>query len=392
MQPYISVAAALVPELVSLIEGDRAGTLEPTIARTVADTTRAATAADAMKAVKANDKLASQLESRLRKIAAVAEKIQSEDVLLLNEEWATAPPAAAPSTTETTALEWRKLRLEERITALREEEFLRTRANASSRGLVIAAAILAVAIIGATAIFAVQDALSGFARATAANADLAAAETYLAAAQLTQSVQPQNPTPVPVSAPAPKPVSPPPSPSPAQREASAFTALASTPPVTLFTCAAPTAAAKLIALTPSFPSHQHQLAALYLQVAADCAPPDHKLTRTQYFYAAASALGPPIPLTTIYIFYPSPIQAQAAQALAAKLQQNPTYFVPPPQQSPPGIAPRRPEINYYTPSDAPLAQALASETGLPHTQPNFFHEHLPNIPKGVLEIWFPRNS
>jgi hypothetical protein len=200
MQPYVSVAAALVPELVPLIEGDRAGTLEPTIARTVADTTRAANPADAMKAVQANEKLASQLESRLRKIAAVAEKIQSEDVLNLNEEWVTGQQPPPLPKTESTALEWRKLRLDERITALREEEFLRTRDKPSQRSpLIIVALILGACAICATVIFAVQDALSGFARATAANADLAAAETYLAAAQLTSIAR----TPAPVVAVAP---------------------------------------------------------------------------------------------------------------------------------------------------------------------------------------------
>jgi hypothetical protein len=83
MQPYVTVAVTLVPELVPLIAGDQAGILEPAIVRTVIDTTRAATAAGAIRTVKADEKIASQLKARLRAIVAVAERGTAEDILQL---------------------------------------------------------------------------------------------------------------------------------------------------------------------------------------------------------------------------------------------------------------------------------------------------------------------
>jgi hypothetical protein len=422
MQPFVSVAASLVPELVPLIAGDQAGTLEPTIIRTVTETTRAASAADARRLLTANDKLAAQLQTRLKKIAAVAQKIQSNDVLLLSEDWAApaanggiagatrpaglgvpdapppappTPPAAPDPTPTEAALDLRKLLLKERVLEFREAQFER---KISRRWIqktpVLVSLILGVAAICTALVITTKDVLQADAAQAIAQANERAADKMLAAARINAATAAAAvktaAKPAPVSA---APIPPPAPETPAQVQQDQLQKLLASDPHKSLTCNPANAVARLHALQAQFPAGQPQVIDFFLQNATTCAPPERKLTTTQSFYSQA-ALTAPIGVTTIFIQYPSPSQAGIAVTLAAKLQKNPLYYVPAPQQVSPAIAPRLAETNYYTPADAEAAAAVTSLVNtisdMPRAHVNFFHESFGNGPSGVVEIWFPR--
>jgi hypothetical protein len=453
MQPFVSVAASLVPELVPLVAGDRAGTLEATIIRTVTETTHASTAADARRLLTANDKLATQLQTRLKKIAAVAEKIQSDDVLLVNDDWAASPanggvtgtsrppqdgppqnsvgpdpfspspapfsspsaPLSAPAsalpgvalptpppprakarhTPSETALELRKLLLDERVLNFREAQFEREISRNWTNGpAFLISFVLGLAAICIALIITTKDVLQADAAKAAAQANERAANQILAAAQINAAAARAAKL-------APKPVAaalPTPSPAPesaAQLQQDHLNKLLASDPHNTLSCAPAAAASRLKSLQAQYPGSPSQLAVFYLTDAATCSPADRKLTTTQSFYAAAAAAAEPLPLTTIFIRYPNPDQATIATALAAKLAQIPNLFLPPPTQTSAAIAPRDAETNYYTPADKPLATTITSFANIiptmPHIRLNAFHESLRAAPSGVIEIWLPRS-
>jgi hypothetical protein len=54
MLPLIGLAATLVPDLIRLIAGDKAGTIADTVSRTVTDVTKTADPVAALQAIQAN--------------------------------------------------------------------------------------------------------------------------------------------------------------------------------------------------------------------------------------------------------------------------------------------------------------------------------------------------
>ena len=78
MLPLIGLAATYLPDLIRLIAGDKAGTVAAAVTQTVADVTKTADPAAALKALESDASVASELRARLAQIALDAQKTQND--------------------------------------------------------------------------------------------------------------------------------------------------------------------------------------------------------------------------------------------------------------------------------------------------------------------------
>ncbi len=78
MLPIIGIAAAILPDLIKLIAGDKAGTVASDVAKAVTDATKTDDPVKAKAAVDADPKVAADLQAKLAQIAVDATKVQNE--------------------------------------------------------------------------------------------------------------------------------------------------------------------------------------------------------------------------------------------------------------------------------------------------------------------------
>lgn len=78
MLPLVAIATSIIPELVKIIAGDKAGKIADSVADVVASATGATNAEDAQRRIEADPKVAAELRVRLAEIAVQQTKLQNE--------------------------------------------------------------------------------------------------------------------------------------------------------------------------------------------------------------------------------------------------------------------------------------------------------------------------